>query len=231
MVLFQCPASLDQVTDASPRVCKPYFRLRAQVLPHVAPYYDRYAAPYVDAAKPFYNALNKTVITPATALGKEYGGPRVAQAQTYAQAQWEKRIQPEVLKYQAIAKKQYDQSLAPHLNKATAATVPYFNKAKANALQAYHGSILPTYNAVQPYALQSYDLAHNFVVDTGIPYTKLAWTTGGVFLNRTVFPRVRILYGENVEPQLVRIGERLGRYRGGKKLKSVIEEIKYEATS
>jgi hypothetical protein len=67
-------------------------------------------------------------------------------------------------------------------------------------------------------------MASGFALNTAIPYTKWAWTTGSVFLDRTVWPKIRILYGENVEPQLVRIGERLGRYRNGQKLLSVIEE-------
>ena len=67
--------------------------------------------------------------------------------------------------------------------------------------------------------------ANDFTLNTAIPYTQWAWTTASVFLDRTVWPKVRILYGENVEPQLVRIGERLGRYRDGKKLKAVIDEV------
>jgi len=224
-ILVQCPATADLLTDSSPKICKPYFQIKSFIAPHVEPYYDAYAAHYVDAARPYYDTLDRRIITPATALGKKYGGPRVAQAQAFGQAQWEKNFQPEVLKYQGIAKEKYDQTLAPHINKIATTCGPYFEVAKTNALQTYYGHILPAYATVQPYALQGYNLAYNFVANTGIPYTKWAWTTGGVFLDRTIFPRLRILYGENVEPQLVRIGERLGRYRDGKKLKAVVDEI------
>jgi len=179
----------------------------------------------VDAARPYYIFLDKTVITPATVLGKKYGATRVAQAQAYGQAQWEKNLQPQVQKYQDTARIKYQETLAPHLNKAAEAVGPYLDIAKTNALQTYYGHILPTYTTVQPYALQGYGLASDFVVGTAIPYSKWAWTTGRIFLDRTVFPKLRILYGENVEPQLVRIGERLGRYRDGKKLMSVVNEV------
>ena len=198
-------------------------------MPHIEPYYNTYAAPYVDASRPYYDTLDKRIITPATALGAKYGAPRVAQAQAFGQAQWAKTLQPLVTKYQGIAKAKYDETLAPHLNKAYTATEPYYEIAKTSALQTYYEHILPSYNAVQPYALQGYGLASEFTINTAVPYSKWAWTTAGIFLDRTVFPKVRILYGENVEPQLVRIGERLGRYRDGKKIQAAVDDIDRQA--
>ncbi len=158
-------------------------------------------------------------------MGKKYGAPRVAQVQAFGQAQWEKVLQPQVQKYQGIIKGKYDQTLGPHVDKAVTTVSPYYDIAKTNALQTYYEHVLPTYTTVQPYALQGYGLANDFAVNTAIPYSKWAWTTGAIFLDSTVWPQVRILYGENVEPQLVRIGERLGRYRDGKKLKAVVDDI------
>ncbi|KAH7412995.1 hypothetical protein BKA64DRAFT_740737 [Cadophora sp. MPI-SDFR-AT-0126] len=224
-ILFRCPSTVDLLTDTSPRICKPYFQVRSVIAPHLEPYYNTYAAPYVDAARPYYATLDKRVISPATALGTKYGAPRVAQAQAFGQAQWEKNVQPQVQRYQAVLKEKYDQTVGPHVDKAVAATSPYYEIAKTSAQQTYYEQILPTYTAVHPYALQGYSLANDFAVNTALPYSKWAWTAGVVFLDRTVWPQIRILYGENVEPQLVRIGERLGRYRDGKKLKAVVEDI------
>lgn len=224
-VLFRCPSTVDLLTDTSPRICKPYFNLRSVVAPHLEPYYDEYAAPYIDTARPYYDTLNQRLITPVTVLGAKYGAPRVAQAQAYGQAQWEKNLQPQVLKFQGIATEQYNEHLGPHLEKANAALGPYYDIAKTNALQTYYEFLLPTYTTVQPYAVQGYDIASEFTVNTAIPYSQWALTTTGTFLERTVFPKLRILYGENVEPQLFRIGERLGRYREGKKLKSMVDDI------
>jgi hypothetical protein len=216
---------VDLLTDTSPKICKPYFQARTALTPHLEPYYNTYAASYVDAVRPYYDNLDKRVLTPATALGKKYVAPRYEQAQTFGQAQWDKSIQPQVSKYQTLVKAKYDETLSPHLDKAYTVAGPYFELAKINALQTYYGHILPTYTAVQPYALRGYGAANKFVLNTAVPYSKWAWTSGGIFLDWTVFPQIRILYGENVEPQLVRIGERLGRYRDGKKLKSVVNDI------
>jgi hypothetical protein len=194
-------------------------------VPHITPYYNTYAAPYVDAARPYYDVLDKRLIAPTTVYGKKYGAPRLAQAQAFSQAQWKKSIQPQVSKFSGMAQQQYSRNLAPHVDKVMNATGPYYAIARDNALQTYYGSILPTYSAIQPYAQHGYTVVNKFAVDTGIPYAQWAWTTGVVFLDRTVWPKIRVLYGENVEPQLVRIGERLGRYRDGKKLQAAVDEI------
>lgn len=224
-VIFRCPASPDLLTESSARVCKPYFQVKSQVAPHLTPYYDAYASPYVDAAWPYYEILDKRVISPATAYSTKYGAPRLAQAQTFSQAQWENSIQPQVSKFNAVAQQQYSQNLAPHVDRVMSATRPYYAIAKDSALQTYYGSILPTYSMIQPYVQQGYGVLNEFAVDTGIPYVQWAWANGVVFLDRTVWPKVRVLYGENVEPQLVRIGERLGRYRDGKRLQAAVDEI------
>ena len=224
-LLFRCPSTVDQLDSTSPKICKPYFQLVAAVTPLLDPYYQTYGAPYVDAVYPYYETLDKRIITPTKDLGVKYGAPRVAQAQAFGQARWEQTLQPQVQKYQGIAKGKYDETLGPHVAKAIDAASPYYELAKTNAFQTYYGHILPTYTTVQPYVLQGYGMANAFATNTAIPYSKWAWTTGAVFLDRTVWPRLRILYGENVEPQLVRIGERLGRYRDGKKLKAVIDEV------
>jgi hypothetical protein len=194
-------------------------------VPHITPYYNTYATPYVNAARPYYDVLDKRFIAPTTTYSKKYGAPRLAQAQAFSQAQWERSIQPQVSKFSGMAQQQYSQILAPHVNKVLNITGPYYAIARDSALQTYYGSILPTYSAIQPYAQQGYEVVNKFAVDTGIPYAQWAWTTGVIFLDRTVWPKIRVLYGENVEPQLVRIGERLGRYRDGKKLQAAVDEI------
>lgn len=213
-ILFRCPTSLDQCTDDSPRICKPAFQIKHAFSPYFDPYYDTYAAPYVQLAKPYYETVDQKVLTPTWAYATKYGGPRLAQAQAVGQAQWEKNVQPELVKYQALAKDQYDQKLAPHVDRVSAAVAPYYEIARSNALQTYHDLILPSYVTIQPYALQGYNTASAFTTETAIPSVAWAWNKTYVFLDDTVWPQLRVLYTENVEPQLHKIGQRLGRYNG-----------------
>lgn len=222
-LIFRCPSSLEACTDATPRICKPYFGIKSVVSPHVTPYYDTYAAPYVDVAKPYYNTVDRVLITPTRTYAVKYGGPRVDQARVFSQAQWEKNVQPKLSQYQTLAKTRYDETIAPHVESVSATVSPYYEVARTNALQTYHEFLLPSYLFVQPYAAQGYEVAYTFTTDTVVPSTKWGWNKTCAFLDSTVWPHLRDVYVMKVEPQLVRIGERLGRYKE-KKTKSVIEE-------
>jgi hypothetical protein len=209
------------VTDESPWSCKTYFNARDILSPHLQPYYDTYAASYIDTAKPY--------VTPAVNFANEkyyiHGAPLVEKGVSYGQDQWEKAVQPQILSAASGAKQQYDTLLAPHVDRVNAAAQPYYGMAKENLLQTYYTHLLPTYTATRPYAEHAYAIGSDFAVQTGIPYTHWASSTVAGFVNRTIWPRVRVLYGENVEPQLVRIVERLGRYRDSKKLKAAVKDV------
>lgn len=223
-LLFRCPATLDACNDTTPRICKPYFQVKQAVSPHLTPYYDTYAAPYVELAKPYYDTVDRVVITPVRTNAVKYGGPQLHKAQLLGSAQWEKNVQPQLAKYQALAWAQYDQTVAPHVNKASTVVSPYYDIARTNALQTYHDVVLPSYQFVQPYALQGYSHASAFTTRTAVPSALWAWNKTYVFLDSTVWPHLRDVYAVKVEPQLLRIVDRLGRYKEIKP-KGAAEEV------
>lgn len=186
-------------------------------MPHLEPYYATYAAPYVDLVRPYYHTVDERVIAPGWGYTKKHGAPRVERAQAFAHAQWQKNVQPQITKGQDLAKLQYNQNLAPHVNRVSATLGPYVDIARTSALQTYHELLLPTYTFVQPYALQGYQAASTFTKGTAIPSAVWAWNKTYLFLDSTVWPHLRVIYVENVEPQLIKIGKRLGRYSSGKK--------------
>lgn len=216
-IVFRCPATLDACNESSPRICEPYFRFKQAVAPHLEPYYDAYAEPYVDLVRPYYDALDRAVITPTWSYAKRHGAPRLHQAHAFGSAHWEKSIQPRITKVGELAKAQYAQSLAPHINQVSATFAPYYDIARTNTLQTYHGLLLPAWRSVQPYMRQGYHLTSTFTSNTVVPSCIWAWNKTYVFLDATVWPQLRAMYVENVEPQLVKIGKRLGRYSSGKK--------------
>jgi hypothetical protein len=211
-ILFRCPATLEECDENSKHICKPYFQLKHAVAPHVEPYYDTYAAPYVELVQPYYEVLDRSVITPGRGIAIKYGAPRIAQAQAYGTAQWEKNARPQLEKYQALAKSQYDEHLAPHVQQLSNTVSPYYDIARTNALQTYHEILLPSYLFVLPYAEQGFHAASDFTTDTAVPAAIWAWNKTYIFLDGTIWPQMRVLYIETVEPQLVRIGQRLGRH-------------------
>ncbi|GKT52800.1 transcription factor [Colletotrichum tofieldiae] len=228
-ILFRCPANLDACDESSPRICKPYFQLKHTVTPHLEPYYYTYAAPYVEKATPYYNIANEKVFVPTKAYATKYGAPRLQQAQSYGQAQWDKNIQPKLAVYQKQAQEKYDQNIAPHVAKASTTVGPYYDIARTSALQTYHDVILPSYQFVHPYAAEGYAVASQFTTETAVPSAYWAWNKTYSFLDATVWPQFRVLYIENVEPQLARIGQRLGRYKN--KTKGSLENVSESPTA
>ncbi len=202
--------------------------MRSHVAPYVEPYYNSYAAPHVEKARPYVEKFNQEIYTPSLAYGKvsydAYGAPRVQRVQAYGQQKWTDFLKPQIDTAQAQVKKQYESNLAPQVNKASAAAAPYYTSSRNSISEIYNIHILPALEASRPYAERTYAFGHKLTVETGLPYAQSAWSSTVVFFDHTIWPKLRILYGDNVEPQLVRIGERLGRYRDGKKLKAIMEE-------
>lgn len=131
--------------------------------------------------------------------------------------QWEKNVQPQVYKYQQLVREKYDQNLGSHVDYIRTAFGPYYEIARTNALQTYHELLLPSYHFVQPYAHQGYVAASEFTTGKAIPATLWAWNKTYNFLDATVWPQLKVIYVENVEPQLVKISQRLGRHNSSKK--------------
>ncbi|WKT42473.1 hypothetical protein QSH57_007309 [Fusarium oxysporum f. sp. vasinfectum] len=212
-VLFRCPPSLEQCDENSPSICKPYFQVKNTVQPHVQPYYDHYAAPYVEIARPYYDTVDSKVWQPTRAYAVQYGAPWVEKAQAHTQALWEKNGQPQLVKYQVLARAHYDQSVGPYVSQAGEKLGPYYDIARTNGLQMYYEYLQPGYEFVHPYAIRGYDVASEFTTKTALPTAYWTWNKTYAFLDSNVWPHVRAVYVQNVEPQLVRIGERLGRYK------------------
>ncbi|KAG8416397.1 hypothetical protein J3458_006986 [Metarhizium acridum] len=212
-ILLRCPTSFEACDEASPFICRPYFHVRNAVKPHVQPYFDQYAAPYVDVAKPYYDTLNNRVLTPTRRYAVLYGTPWANKGYGIARAQWEINGQPRLVRLQTLTKAHYEKSIAPHLTKAEEAVGPYYNALRKHSMQAYNGYVLPAYEFVRPYLLRGYDAAADFTTTKALPATYWAWGKANAFLDTAVWPQLRVVYVENVEPQLVRIGERLARYK------------------
>lgn len=227
--LLWCPSTITSITEDSPWVCSPYIGIRSYITPHLRPYYDAYAASSVERARPYAEDFYQRVYAPSINFTKEtyetYGAPRVNEAAEYAQKQWVRTLKPQIQAAQAEGRKWYDSTLAPQVSKFSAVSLPYFEAGRERVLVVYNTQLLPAFTASRPYADQIYALGHKVAIENGLPYIQSGWTYSTIFVKGILWPQVRILYGENVEPQLLRIGERLGRYRDGNRLKAMVEDM------
>lgn len=227
--VFRCPESAEYLTDESPALCKPYFQARARLDPHLKPYYDTYAGPYVEATRPYVESVYTRVYVPASAAGVQayakYGAPRLSQARLFAEQQWEKNGRQIVDGWYGTATTQYKKHLGPGVESLQAMAGPFGKRARNLALHQYKQVLFPTYQRSLPYGIRAYEQSRLFATDTALPYSKLALESSWRFVRRRIWPHLRVLYGRNVEPQLSKIKERLSSYRDGKRLEAVIEAM------
>lgn len=210
-------------------VCKVHFKAEEYVAPYVRPYYDAYAAPYVDVVRPYAEAAHANVYAPASALAMDtydrYAAPRVTQALEYSGAQWQRTIVPLAESWRARIGGHYHTYLGHHVDRVYSTLSPFTDKIWHIAQTQYETVLLPSYQKSLPYAQSMYRRGCDFVVEIGLPYTRFAFDTTTTFLRRRIWPPIRVLYGQNVEPQLSKIKQRLGSYRDSKSLEMAVESM------
>lgn len=233
---LRCPSNISDLNDTSPRVCKPYLIARSHVEPYVTPYYDTYAAPYVDQARPYVDQarpyveiLNKQVYVPTSKLAhagyEKYGAPAWEQAQTYGAAQWKAQVTPRVEAAQDKVHQLYLAEVDPYVQQGFTVVSPYYHKVNSAVLTAYWDHLVPFYTRSQPFIGKAYATSQDVLVTHVMPGARYTWSSVVYFANSSLWPHITGLYSEQVEPQLVKIGQRLASYREGKRLRAVVEEM------
>ncbi|KAI9370571.1 hypothetical protein BJX61DRAFT_85899 [Aspergillus egyptiacus] len=231
--LFRCPSNLSQLNESSPRVCKPYLVAKSYVEPHVVPYYNAYGAPYVDAARPYVDVLHEKVYAPASNVAKQgyekYGAPALERAQTYGQQQWDANVVPRVHAAKGKVDEWYGAQVAPHMERVKASVSPYYSKVYGVYWATLDGYIMPFCAKYQPFIGKTYTSGQEILTTTVLPYAQGTWSSAIYFVNNSLWPKISSLYSQNVEPQLVKIGQRLASYREGNRLRGVADEAEGSA--
>ncbi|KAL2803017.1 hypothetical protein BJX63DRAFT_89658 [Aspergillus granulosus] len=226
---FRCPSRKSDLTESSPRICKPYLAAKSSIEPHVLPYYHAHAAPYVDAAWPYVRVLNEKVYTPASNIAKQgyeaYGAPALGQAQAYGRQQWDANAVPHIQSAKTKANEWYAAQVAPHVQQVRTTVSPYSQKVYGAYWTTLDGYVLPFCAKYRPFIGKTYSSGQEILTTTVLPYAHSTWFHTVYFVNNSVWPQIANLYSENVEPQLVKIGQRLASYREGKRLRSATDEV------
>lgn len=213
----------------SPRVCEPYLIARSHVEPVVAPYYETYAAPYVNQARPYVKVFNQKVYTPTSKFAQasytKYGAPALEQAQAYGAAQWKAQVSPRVQTAQNKVHQLYLAEVDPYVQKGLTVVSPYYKKANSVAVTVYWDHFVPFYTRSQPFIGKTYSTSQQILTTHVLPGAHYTWSSVVYFANSSLWPHITGLYSEQVEPQLVKIGQRLASYREGKRLRGVVEEV------
>lgn len=195
----------------------------------MSPYYDTYARPYVDQARPYVEVLNQRVYTPISKVAKrgyeKYGAPAWQQARVFGEAQWKAQITPRLEAARVQAHQLYAAQVDPYVQQGLSVVSPYYQKAYGAAKAAYWDQFVPLYTRSQPFIGKTYSTGQQVLTTHVMPGARYTWSSVVYFANSSLWPSVTGLYSEQVEPQLVKIGQRLASYREGKRLRAVVEEM------
>jgi hypothetical protein len=153
------------------------------------------------------------VLSPTSQYAVQYGGPWIQKGQQQVLDQWQKNGQPQLARVQAQTQEKYDHIIAPRLGQVSEAVGPYYEIVRTNGNQILYEYLLPGCAVIQPYATQGYLVVADLTTNNALPAVWWAWNNTYAFVDTTVWPQLRSIYLGNVEPQLVRIGKRLGRYK------------------
>ena len=186
-------------------------------------------APYVEPLKPYASQAHQRVIIPSWEFTKTkydtYGAPSVEKARHSGQEYWEQSIRPQVVTVQTKAQEQYEATISPYVSQMSSVILPYYSAGQENVQAFYKDRLVPAYNNAQPHILSAYGTSNAFVSQNFLPHVRGAWDSSVALVYRVVLPKLRIVYGENVEPQIVKITERLADYREGKKISAAMDEF------
>lgn len=214
--------------------------VRSHIEPHLLPYYHIYAAPYVDSARPYVSVLNEHVYSPAAKWTKQgydkYGAPAWDQAQAYGQAHWEAQVAPHLKYAQEKVGGVYNSEVDPYVQHAVQVVSPYYEKTSTVITSTYGDYVIPFYKQSAPFIGRTYTSGQEIITTSAvhgqemltatiIPHAQNSWSSVVYFANSSLWPKITGLYSENVEPQLIKIGQRLASYRDGKRLRESVEDV------
>lgn len=214
-----------------------------------------FVQPYVEAARPYVVRLNNEVVGPVVTVSKEaygrYGAERVEAARDYAYHYWQRNLELRLDNLKDILRHYYTLFAAPRLARVQAAVEPVTKQilplllhAQIFAQKEWRSTVIPAYNrskplvrhaytrthqyldrVVRPYAIRVYDASYRYTTAKALPQARSLATRILHFIKIQVWYPIRILYGENVEPQLSKIRERLTSYRDSKKIEAAVEAV------
>ena len=197
--------------------------------PHISPYYNKYAAYYVEQARPYVETFNQEIYVPASNIAKSgydrYGAPAWQQAQAYVAAQWRARVSPQIQASRKQIHEFYMAWIGSYVEQGIAAASPYYRRANDVASAVYWNHLVPFYTRSQPFIGKTYSAGHGILTTHVMPGARYTWSSVVYFVNSSLWPQITGFYSEQVEPQLVKIGQRLASYREGKRLRSVLEDM------
>ncbi|KAG5364641.1 hypothetical protein CKK34_3456 [Yarrowia sp. E02] len=214
LLYWKCPYGTPLDTE-SPTLCGPLHCGIQRIEPVVKPYYDTYAEPYVMLARPYYTKtkeLNNNYVVPAgqragragLAVYNRFLAPHVDTVYTKGEELYESHA------------REHHEVLTQHYNRAMQLANQQYEKARIVALTVYMDHVQPVLVKLEPHYDRAVRNVHSHVCPRVKAYSYQLYYHAESLVGRTyavVSPKIQEIWDKNVEPQLVKIRERVSLYR------------------
>ena len=192
----------------------------------MTPYYETYAAPYIEAAQPYAHNFHKNIYSPTKSFTvrqyRTYGAPRVEQGLDFLGERWTETVAPRLHATRNSLARSYSSSVKPHITKTRDIVVPRYQATAESLAHVRDNYFSPYYSQLEPGVSRTYAVIHDLISNKVLPHGQNLWLVSLDFVNGTLRPWVARLYVENVEPQLIKIGNKL---REGKRTPLTGEKV------
>jgi len=189
-----------------------------------------YVHPYVDKTAQFYENNGKHTIQYVQKTYRKYGRPSVRSAQRSAVSHYERFISPQIRKIRNSIVLSYNTSLGPTVSgwqkKYQRDYKPLVVGSQKSATKVYNQAIVPMSQKIGP-KFAALDLRLRTFRDTFIfPQLKLLGRKILEILTNGMLPRLQVVWGKHIAPQINKINDRLSDYKRHKQVDHAIKDAK-----
>jgi hypothetical protein len=235
MIFYACPPNA-RLDPSSPAVCRRVDILKHNALSHLKPYYDTYAEPYLARTQPYlqkgqgyYEQFGAPTLQRGQDLWVKQASPRITKGYTTIQEQYSEKLHP-VLDRLILkgSRDVYGKYLDPYVQTASEMyrtfVRPHVQNLQKLSWKLYAERVVPAYKVAAPKVVNAFHTVENKYATEVEPriHAVIEWIYRK--FERVVVPRVTILWGVHVQPQLDRIYDNLFRNREAKRAASKIVE-------
>ena len=232
MILVGCPTVPN---EADPAVCHRYYDLKRiavkHVAPHVQPYYEQYASPYIAKGEPFYHQANELYkqadiyARPAAQkthkLYRDNLHPYVDRGYVAGKSIFDDKVGRHIYQvYDEVefkARRAWYQYAGRHIDSAgthySRLVAPHLDQAKLQAQQVWHKALVPSYNKAKPHAIAAARQGAKHYHTHVHPQVLKLWRAIKHFVNTRIMPTIRRYYYLYIDPQVSRITDKVFQFQ------------------
>ena len=235
MIFWACPPNA-RLDPSAPTVCRRFDTFKESAIPYIKPYYDTYAEPHLARMQPYlfkgqeyYEQFGARAIAKGQDLWVKEASPRLKHGYSAFQYQYTHNVCPALdRRILQPSREIYARYLESHVKTISAQYTkhirPYVHFIHRRGQKFVTERLIPAYHTAAPwveYFIGTIEKTYATQVEPRV-HAVIKWIV--IKIEHDVIPRITLLWGVHVQPQLDRIYDKL--FRNSDARQKEIEENK-----